>query len=74
MIGSRQGIPVQRGGHGEARVVRGKLFWLRREPRAVMVCAECDLSGGPFGLLEAKYLAALHDQLQHGGNTPAATR
>lgn len=74
MIGSRQGVPAQREGHGEARVVRRKLSWLRRGPRAVMVCAECELTGGPFGLDEARYLAALHDRLQHGGNAHATAR
>jgi hypothetical protein len=35
-------------------------------------CSVCDLTGEPTSLLEAKWWAAIHDQLQHRGHPTAA--
>ena len=40
-----------------------------------MVCAPCELAGGPYLPAEAHKLAGVHDQVHHGGRaTAAATR
>ena len=35
-------------------------------------CSICDLTGPPAPAEEAEYWAAIHDQLQHGGQLTAA--
>ncbi len=33
---------------------------------AVMSCASCELTAGPFSAAEAAHFAAVHDRLHHG--------
>jgi hypothetical protein len=35
-------------------------------------CSECDLTGTPTSILEARQWAEIHDQLQHHGQPTAA--
>ena len=46
--------------------MRRLLGILRRPRRQTLICAECELSGGPFEAAEAEHLRALHAQLHHG--------
>ena len=34
--------------------------------RTVMVCSQCELTGGPFSREEAAHLLKIHEQLHHG--------
>jgi hypothetical protein len=34
--------------------------------RTVMVCSQCELTGGPFSREEAAHLLRIHEQLHHG--------
>ena len=37
-----------------------------------MVCAPCELAGGPYATSEARQLAGVHDQVHHHGRATAA--
>jgi len=34
--------------------------------RTVMVCSQCELTGGPFSREEAAHLLRIHEQMHHG--------
>lgn len=38
----------------------------RTTSRTVMVCSQCELTGGPFSREEAAHLLRIHEQMQHG--------
>ena len=46
-----------------ATAATGEAFW--------MLCAACELAGGPYGNDEAALLAGVHDRVHHGGRTTA---
>ncbi len=41
------------------------------EQAVLMMCAACDLAGGPFPPAEAAYLQAIHNRVHHGYSTAA---
>jgi hypothetical protein len=44
-----------------------------RQPGRTLICAECDLTGGPFEPAEAAHLVTLHDELHHGRRRQVTT-
>ncbi len=50
---------------GRARSLAQRVL-KRANARTVMVCSQCELTGGPFSREEAAHLLRIHEQLHHG--------
>lgn len=51
---------------GDRARLLAKRVLKRANARTVMVCSQCELTGGPFSREEAAHLLRIHEQLHHG--------
>ena len=65
LVSGQEGAPVRRPLTGRARSIAQRVL-KKAGSRTVMVCSQCELTGGPFSREEAAHLLRIHEQLHHG--------